>query len=139
MTEAEIKELQAQNYKYRVEKENADREIERLSAQLESRLSECERLEAENSDLERRIEAMHERIAGNEHEKRISESGEIKRLRDQVCDYGQKLEKTQTELKHVKRLLFDRNRRYQEDCITINQLTVTVDVLAGRLARNMGV
>lgn len=60
-------------------------------------------------------------------------------LRAQVCKYGESLEKTEKELQYVKKLLSERNKRYQEDCVTINQLTAAVDVLVERLARKMGV
>lgn len=148
MTEAEIKELQEQNYKNRVEKEQLESMNQRMKAENQELADKCRYLESQNvtlqmekEDLERRIDNLHKRFAMAEHEKRLakSDSHNIKCLRDQVCSYGQKLEKTTTELKHVKRLLFERNRRYQEDCITINQLNTTIDVLISRLARKMGV
>lgn len=108
MTEVEIQELQAQNYRNRIEKEAADQRIKRLEEANEIYAKEIEGMEAEKAELERRIADM----------------------RDE-----QKLEKVENELEHVKKLLFERNRQYQEDCITINRLTVAVDVLAGRLAK----
>ena len=127
MTEAEIKELQQQNYELRAERDN-------LKAMNSNPI-------AENSSLESRIEKLQKRIANHVHEIKVAneKSAEVNQLRKQVCDYGQKAEKLSTELKHVKKLLFERNRRYQEDCITINQLNVTIDVLVGRLARKLGI
>lgn len=127
MTEAEIKELQQQNYELRAERDN----LKAMNSNLI----------AENSSLESRIEKLQKRIANHVHEIKVAneKSAEVNQLRKQVCDYGQKAEKLSTELKHVKKLLFERNRRYQEDCITINQLNVTIDVLVGRLARKLGI
>lgn len=127
MTEAEIKELQQQNYELRAERD-------KLKAMNSN-------LKAENSDLENRIEKLQKRIANYVHEIRVAnkKSAEVNQLRRQVCDYGQKAERLSTELKNVKKRLFERNRQYQEDCITINQLNTTIDVLVGRLARKVGV
>lgn len=125
MTEAEIKELQQQNYELRAERD-------KLKAMNSN-------LKAENSDLETRIEKLQKRIANYVHEIKVAneKSAEVNQLRRQVCDYGQKAERLSTELKNVKKRLFERNRQYQDDCITINRLNVTIDTLVERLAANI--
>jgi uncharacterized coiled-coil DUF342 family protein len=112
---------------------NADdfqREIDEL-------IAENKQLKSEKEELESRIEKLRCELANAVHNISVAKGerkDEIDELRSEVCDAGMRLEKATTELKHVKKLLFERNRRYQEDCITINRLSTTVDVLAERMA-----
>lgn len=99
------------------------------------------RLKEELAHVQGRVEKLQAELANAVHNITVAQNerkDEINGLRQQVCDAGQKAEKVTTELKHVKKLLFERNRRFQEDCITINQLNVTIDTLVKRLAARIG-
>lgn len=99
------------------------------------------RLKEELAHMQGCVERLQVELANAVHNITVAQNerkDEINGLRLQVCDAGQKAEKVTTELKHVKKLLFERNRRFQEDCITINQLNVTIDTLVKRLAARIG-
>lgn len=104
-------------------------------------ITENARLREELAHMQGRVEKLQVELANAVHNVTVAQNerkDEINRLRQQVCDAVQKAEKVTTELKHVKKLLFERNRRFQEDCITINQLNVTIDTLVKRLAARIG-
>jgi predicted RNase H-like nuclease (RuvC/YqgF family) len=104
---------------------------------IDELIAENKQLKSEKEELESRIEKLRCELANSVHNISLAKSerkDEINELRSEVCDAGMRLEKATTELKHVKKLLFERNRRYQEDCITINRLSTTIDVLAERMA-----
>lgn len=87
----------------------------------------------ENNHLKEQVEKLRSQLAGSVHEincvKRAHED-EVRSLRQQVCEHGERAEKAE-------KLLMERNRQYQEDCITINRLHVAVETLAERLAAHM--
>ena len=113
-------------------------DIEERNAELES---ENARLVEENKHLNERIERLQSNLANTVHNLKVAEKGNSEKLRSvekalRECEC--RLTSTKKELKHVKKVLFERNRRYQEDCITINRLQVTVETLAERIALKMG-
>ena len=114
------------------------KEVEERNAELEA---ENARLVEENKHLNERIEKLRSNLANTVHNLTKAESGNsenIQNVKDALRECEKCLESTKTELKHVKKILFEKNRRYQEDCITINRLQVTVETLAESFARKTG-
>lgn len=96
-------------------------------------ITENEKLSAEIVELKRRIEKLRGELANSVHQTTVAKgerNDEVCALRQQVCEYGEKAEK-------LEELLSERNRQYQEDCITINRLHVTIETLSERLAAHM--
>lgn len=109
-------------------------------ALVEKLESENASLVEENKNLNERIENLRSNLANAVHRLTLSENGnseEMQSMKKALCECEQRLEAVKTELKHVKNLLFQKNRRYQEDCITINRLQVTIETLVERMAQKM--
>lgn len=109
-------------------------------AEYEKLESENARLREENEHLNVRIENLQQNLANAVHKLTLSENGNSEEMQSvknalRECEY--RLESTKKELKHVKKVLFEKNRRYQEDCITINRLQVTIETLVEQLSRKM--
>ena len=114
------------------------KEVEERNAELEA---ENARLVEENAHLNKRIERLQSNLANSVDRLTKAENGNLSKvqsIQNALRECEKCLESTKTELKHVKKVLFEKNRRYQEDCITINRLQVTVETLAERLALKMG-
>lgn len=112
-------------------------EIEERNSELES---ENARLRKENEHLNGRIENLQQNLANTVHKLTLSKNGnseEMQSVKKALCECEYRLESTKKELKHVKKVLFEKNRRYQEDCITINRLQVTIETLVEQLSRKM--
>lgn len=110
-------------------------------ALVEKLESENAHLVEENKHLMERIENLQHNLANAVHKLTLSENGnseEVQSMRNAMRECEQRLEAAKTELKCVKKVLFEKNRRYQEDCITINRLQVTVETLVERMAQKMG-
>jgi regulator of replication initiation timing len=108
---------------------------------LEKLEAENARLTEENAHLNERIENLRSNLANAVHRVTVLEnrgSKEVQIIKNALCECEQRLESAKTELKHVKKVLFQKNRRYQEDCITINRLQVTIETLVERMAQKMG-
>lgn len=109
-------------------------------AEYEKLESENAHLREENERLNVRVENLQQNLANTVHKLTLSENGnseEMQSVKKALCECEHRLESTKKELKHVKKVLFEKNRRYQEDCITINRLQVTIETLAEQLSRKM--
>lgn len=112
-------------------------EIEERNTELES---ENARLREENEHLNGRIENLQQNLANTVHKLTLSENGnseEMQSVKDALHECEHRLAKTTKELNHVKNVLCKKNRRYQEDCITINRLQVTIETLVEQLSQKM--
>lgn len=112
-------------------------EYKELVEKLES---ENAKLREENEHLNGRVENLQQNLANTVHKLTISENGnseEMQSVKKALCECEYRLESTKKELKHVKKVLFEKNRRYQEDCITINRLQVTIETLVENMAKKI--
>ncbi len=112
-------------------------EIEERNSELES---ENARLREENERLNSRVEKLQQNLANTVHKLTLSENGnseEMQSVKKALCECEHRLAKTTKELNHVKNVLRKKNIRYQEDCITINRLQVTIETLVEQLSRKM--
>lgn len=94
----------------------------------------------ENESLNKQIENLRCNLANAVHKLRLSENGnseEMQNVKDALHECEHRLAKATKELNHVKNVLCKKNRRYQEDCITINRLQVTIETLVERMAQKM--
>jgi chromosome segregation ATPase len=128
-----------EEYAYEVTEENKKlkSQIEELKANIEKLQSENMQLQDESVRLSELAESMRSQLANAFHKivsAENSNNAEIADLKRQVEDANKRRKKKKKELKDLKRLLYERNRRYQEDCITINRLNTTIDVLTERIA-----
>ena len=98
------------------------------------------KLREENEHLNGRVENLQQNLANTVHKLTLSENGnseEMQNVKDALHECEHRLAKTTKELNHVKNVLCKKNRRYQEDCITINRLQVTIETLVEQLSRKM--
>lgn len=107
---------------------------------MEELRAENARLVEENKHLNERIEKLRCNLVNAVDKLTLSEnenSDEVQSMRKALRECEHHLEVTKTELKHVKKVLFQKNRRYQEDCITINRLQTTIETLVECMAQKM--
>ncbi len=98
-------------------------------------------LKSENKRLEDQVNKLQCNLANTVHQLTEAERGnsdKVRSVENALRECEQRLESAKTELKHVKKVLFEKNRRFQEDCITINRLQVTIETLVERMAQKMG-
>lgn len=113
-------------------------EITEINIKLKS---ENDFLTDENKRLEEQVNKLQCNLANTVHQLTEAERGSSDKMRSvenalRKCEH--RLESTKTELKHAQKALCEKNRRYQEDCITINKLQVTIETLIERMAQKMG-
>ncbi len=103
--------------------------------------SENDFLTAENKRLEEQVSRLQCNLANTVHQLMVAERGDSDKMQSvekALHECKHRLEGAKTELKHVKKALFEKNRRFQEDCITINRLQVTIETLVERMAQKTG-
>lgn len=120
-------------------------DMERTMTEMEGEISQLKSentdLAAKNKHLEEQVSRLRCNLANTVHQLMVAERGDSDKMRSvenalRECEH--RLEGAKTELKHVKKALFEKNRRFQEDCITINRLQVTIETLVERMAQKTG-
>lgn len=112
----------------KLKKENQD-----LFCKLKSIQEENDKLEKENAD----IQSSHMKLYNDTKDEKCELKAEIERLRVKCGEVPNEECDCEQEEIDFEALIYELQDQHQQDCITINQLHVTIDTLVKRYANLM--
>lgn len=105
--------------------------------EIEELESDNEELKSDNENLKNEIDKLEKKIikAQSEIKQWHDETIAVRKNRDEMLDNFRKGIEPYADLQDMHDKISELQDRHQQDCITINQLNVTIDVLVDKLSR----
>ena len=111
--------------------------VAELEEECVEKQNEIEELESDNENLKNEIEELEKKIikAQSEIQEWHDEAIAVRKNRDEMLANFRKGIEPYVDLQDIHDKIAQLQDRHQQDCITINQLNVTIDVLLDKMER----